>query len=423
MTDQHHELFEFGAFSLNPREPVLYQAGQPVTLTPKVFELLKLLLENSGQILEKDRLMEQLWPDAVVEESSLTQLVFQLRKTLGESGARQQYIETVPRRGYRFIAEVRLSQRGTDEITLTSRTGTHIVIEEEELPVMPTNTAPPLVAAPTRTHKHLWLALAAVLLVAATGFGVWRYFTGRNRPTAFTNFSQRKLTASGKAFHPAVSPDGKWVAYVFEDAGKHGVWVRQAETTERIQIVPATEQDIIGLTFSPDGQFVYYVVRPKGEAVATLYQISTIGGTPRKVLSDLDTAVTFAPDGKRFAFLRNVQQTNETMLMTANADGTQPQPLAVRKRPNGFLLRGPSWSPDGKTIACSARQMNEKESFAHIVTVNVTDGKITPLGATKWTMTGQTAWLNDGSGLVVTAWHQTSPVFADQLWLLSWPQG
>ncbi|MFN0123757.1 MAG: winged helix-turn-helix domain-containing protein [Blastocatellia bacterium] len=431
MTDEHDTLFEFGPFSLNPREPALLHEGRPQPLPPKVFELLRLLLENSGQILEKDHLLEQLWPDAIVEESSLTQLVFQLRKALGESGARQQYIETVPRRGYRFIAEVRLTQRGESEITLTSRTGTRIVIEEEEVrnpvtaPVI--SPAPSVMAQPGASRapwkkSKTWWALAALLLVAAIA-GSWPWFKGRNRPAAFTQFNQRKLTASGKAFHPAVSANGKWVAYVFEDAGKHGVWVRQAETTDRIQIVPASEQDILGVTFSPDGQFVYYVVRPKNEAVATLHQISTIGGAARKVLSNLDTAVTFAPEGKRFAFLRNVPETSETILLTANADGTQEQPLAVRKRPNSFLPQGPAWSPDGRTIACSMRQVNEKESYAYIATVSVADGQVTPLGASRWTMTGQTAWLNDGSGLVVTAWHQASPVFADQLWLLSWPEG
>ena len=99
--------YEFGAFRVDPAARLLLREGTPVPLTPKVFETLLALVQNSGHALAKDRLMREVWPDSHVEEANLTQNVFTLRKVLGKSRDGRQYIETVPRLGYRFAAIVR----------------------------------------------------------------------------------------------------------------------------------------------------------------------------------------------------------------------------------------------------------------------------------------------------------------------------
>src|SRR5271166_968639 len=100
-------VFEFGPFRLNPAERLLLRGQTPVRLSPKAFDALVFLVENRGRLLEKDELLKKVWPGTFVEESNLAQHISILRKALqdGEGGFR--YIETVPRRGYRFIAEVR----------------------------------------------------------------------------------------------------------------------------------------------------------------------------------------------------------------------------------------------------------------------------------------------------------------------------
>lgn len=107
-----HHTFEFGPFCLDLAERILLSDGRAVPLAPKVFETLVILVENGGHVVEKDELMRRLWPDTFVEESSLTQSVFQLRKAL-EGASGQQYIETIPKRGYRFAAEVRETHDST----------------------------------------------------------------------------------------------------------------------------------------------------------------------------------------------------------------------------------------------------------------------------------------------------------------------
>src|SRR5215208_1100074 len=101
-------LYEFGPFLLDPAERVLMREGQPVPLTPKAFDLLVVLVENGGHLLGKKDLMEAVWPDSFVEEGNLTFTVSSLRKALGEDRKEPQYIETVPRSGYRFVADVRV---------------------------------------------------------------------------------------------------------------------------------------------------------------------------------------------------------------------------------------------------------------------------------------------------------------------------
>ena len=123
-------LYEFGAFQLDAHERVLWRAGQPVQLTPKVFDTLLVLVENSGHIVAKDELMQRLWPDSFVEEGNLAFNISILRKALAESGGEVQFIETVPRRGYRFVAGVRELEDESADLVLEKQTTAHIVIEE-----------------------------------------------------------------------------------------------------------------------------------------------------------------------------------------------------------------------------------------------------------------------------------------------------
>src|SRR5512138_857247 len=99
--------YEFGPFRLNVTERLLHRGTEIVSLTPKVFDTLLVLVENCGHVVEKNELMQQLWPDSFVEESSLTQNVSLLRKALSDVGNESNYIETIPKRGYRFVAHVK----------------------------------------------------------------------------------------------------------------------------------------------------------------------------------------------------------------------------------------------------------------------------------------------------------------------------
>lgn len=142
-------LYEFGAFRLDPAERVLAHKGRRIPLAPKAFETLLILIQHSGRVLTKDQLIQTLWPDSFVEENNLTQHISALRRVLGQDPAEQEYIETVPKLGYRFVSEVREVdddpssplRAGESEVVVSRRTRTRIVLreerEEEEFPDEP----------------------------------------------------------------------------------------------------------------------------------------------------------------------------------------------------------------------------------------------------------------------------------------------
>ena len=148
-----------------------------------------------------------------------------------------------------------------------------------------------------------------------------------------------------------------------------------------------------------------------------------IGGTPAKVLEDVTSAVTFAPDGKRFAFVRDeAEKLENTMLMIANTDGSgEPKIIAQRKAPDYFGVGGPSWSPDGTMMACGAGS-NTGDGRMTVVGVALNGGAEIPLTSEKWASVHRVIWVGDGSGLIISAKAEESDN-GPQVWHLSYPGG
>jgi Tol biopolymer transport system component len=143
-----------------------------------------------------------------------------------------------------------------------------------------------------------------------------------------------------------------------------------------------------------------------------------LGGTPRKLIEDVDSAITFSRDGKRFAFIRH--STSESTLILVNADGSGEQKLLAYKQPDLFLQV--EWSPDDKVIAASARKISG--GFRNeLVAVQLADGGEKVIGSEKWLALGGFAWLADGSGLVISALDQTPGSRQLQIWQLGYPDG
>src|SRR6185503_10371720 len=126
--------YEFGPFRLDLEQRLLWHDDETVALAPKVFETLILLIENRGRVVKKEEMMKALWPDRFVEESNLTQNVFMLRKILGDTTGKAQYIETIPKRGYCFIGAVKESQ---EETKLTEEIAPVEELEPQTQPEMP----------------------------------------------------------------------------------------------------------------------------------------------------------------------------------------------------------------------------------------------------------------------------------------------
>ena len=178
-----------------------------------------------------------------------------------------------------------------------------------------------------KRHKPGALLALVIFIIAAAGIGLGLYkLIGRNKPSApFQTVKISNLTTTGHIKHAAISPDGKYVAHVVEDQGKESLWVRQVATTSSQQVVAPADVSYLGLTFSTDGNFIYYTVRESDKPhEGALYQVPVLAGAtpPRKLLTNIDTAITVSPDGKQFAYGVANSIARESALMIANTDGS-----------------------------------------------------------------------------------------------------
>ncbi len=269
----------------------------------------------------------------------------------------------------------------------------------------------------------LGLVFISAALVLGLYFFAWRKSSDQTARTTNSRSSMKiiRLTTSGKVRHAAVSPDGKYVIYSVQDGGQESLWMRQVATSSNAQIVPPAKISLGRQTFSPDGNYVYYPARDESNPSGALFQVATLGGVPRKILSNIESPITFSPDGSRIAFVRNdTAATGEDQLIVANADGTNERKLAARKGDAFFNYGGLAWSPDGKVIACPAGSY--RGGFHQLVlAIDAETGEQREFSSKKYGDTGRISWLADGSGMVINANEPGG--FFNQIWLISYPGG
>ena len=436
-------VYEFGCFQLDPAERLLTNSGELVSLTPKAFDTLCALVEHSGRLLSKNQLLEMIWPDTYVEEKTLAQNIFTLRKTLGTDKNRGQFIETVPKKGYRFSATVRqVSKRSVQLVAPPAKPAEHSLPAESEntgtpaAALYPINTAvdselEPDTARPDRfrdltTRKKLLVAgflLVAVAALIIGGLILRNQIFSRSKPS-FAKFQISKLTNTGDVGPIGLSRDGRYVAYIKRGPGEQSIVVRQIDSSSALEILPPERIGLIGVTFAADGNSVFYVALPYGEKVAALYQISILGGTPRKIIDDVDSPVAVSPDGNRIAYVRQVVgEKLERQLIIASVKGTDEQVLASSTDEALFSFNGPAWSPDGNLIALSKATPPSGARVADILVVSVKDGSVHSVGSNHWNWVGPIAWLSEPNELLFTASRFDEPEPTGQIWLLPYPNG
>ena len=273
-----------------------------------------------------------------------------------------------------------------------------------------------------RYKKGVAIGLTAlIIIISAIGLVLYKLASStqsKNRPTSSLEVTRMtQLTTSGNILQAAIAPDGKYVAYLMDDVGGQSIWLRQVGTSSSAQIVPPTSSYYAGLTFSPDGSHLYYVLYENGGGTSTLYRVSILGGAARKLVSGIISVPAFSPEGKRFAFVRYYPKQSQDALIVANADGSEERRLAIRNAP----IHMPSWSPDGRTIACSAGSGEAPDQFENVIEVSIQDGVEKPIGSHRWASVGHVAWLSDGGGLIIVATDRGSG--SSQIWELSYPAG
>jgi len=304
-------------------------------------------------------------------------------------------------------AELQRLKRDTDSSRHISSASGEIAAPTAAVaqPAQNTSSATVVAAAPQRPWWYGAAAVAAIIMLVAAGLGLY-WVLHHAAPMPFQNFAITQVTNSSRAVVTALSPDGKYVLTVMDERGLNSLWLRNIATGSDTQVVPPSAT-MPNVAFSPDGNYIFF--RKAENAIASdfnIYRAPVLGGTPKAVVHDVDSAFAFSPDGRRMAYIRgNNPETGKYRLLEANLDGSDEKVLHIA--PMVSLARWLGWSPDGKQIAYP-----EAQPGTALGGINLFDhdtGKIRTLSfADKaiWEMT----WSSGGDGLFVI-YQQKGPNF------------
>ena len=322
---------------------------------------------------------------------------------------------------YQSAAEMRAELKRLKRDTSSGRVALPVTGRAEAQRSAATRAAASSSAAPVpapRGRKVLFAALGGVVLLALAAVA---YFV-LNRPRGFNlqNMKITQLTETGNAGAAALSPDGRYVVYVLVDGSQESLWVRQVATGGNVQVLAPDQVRFVAVSFTPDGNYIMFVRSDKATTnYHYLYQMPVLGGTPRQLVRDVDSAPTFSPDGQEIAYTRGVLgpiAAND--ILVARADGSGERVVVEHRGFNAGQVNV-AWSPDGRNLAFVVGAYTENSTQWVLFIASVKTGEKTELH--RFSMPARAlAWLPDGSGLLVIADDQS---VRGQIWFVSYPKG
>jgi len=341
--------YAFDSFVVDAGKSVLSRDGQSVPLTPKAFEILLVLVRNPGRVLKKEELIEEVWPDAFVDENNLPRNISSLRKALGEGPAEHKYIVTLPGQGYRFVAEVR---------QLESPNGAPTRALLESVPLEPTKLEPTItvheevVKSEPATRKPRSISLLVVCACLALALAISGYFLAQrwlhsSQPTT----AQRKLWQltfePGLETDPSWSPDGRFVAYSSDQSGNFDIWVRSIGEGNSVQVTSSPAHDWQP-NWSPDGLSLVFRSEREGGG---LFVVPALGGSERK-LCGFGYRPRWSPDGSQVLFDSSAYiGAVKSKTFVISATGGTPRDVLNDFVPQFVSTLLVAWHPDGSRLS------------------------------------------------------------------------
>ena len=440
MSNGVNDLYEFGSFRLESDTGTLWRGDDVVSLSPKAGELLKLLVSRKGQVVTKQEILQTVWAGTFVEDGVLTQNIYTLRLALGPDENGRQFIETIPRRGYRFAGEVRVASVGKEVQVANGRNvgsgedydelSAELLEEDPKLSfyrgaTSAENATPTVSASPAKGRPPFLFPTILVVLtllgLGAAGFGLFTWISRLDGKSASSvapieQLRFQSLTDTGDVIHPTISPDGTTLAFVRVADEESSVWVKQIATGNSIQILPPSRKGYRSLAFSSNGTYLFF--RETADPGA-IYQTSPLGGTPKKVAENVWSDFSISPDDKQFAFFRRDPARDLHLLILSNTDGSGERELSSRPWLSGYRESAPAWSPDGTMLAVAGASKTEARPL--LLTVDLASGLETELTTPRWRDVTRILWMPDGKHLIAAA--RAADEGTSQVWMLDYPDG
>ncbi len=392
-------VYVFGPYRLDAREKLLFREGQPIPLSPKALEILLVLVRSSGQLVEKDRLLNEVWPDTFVEEGNLAVHMTALRKALGQSSTigESAWIETLPRRGYRFCVPVEAVWEERPLLVVERRVETSIVREEIEEEI-----------APARISAGRAFAVAAsIVLVMGAAFVGWRILKNAaaspSAPMRVVLFASYPGTVQG----PAFAPDGEKMAFPWTGSADDNldIYVKMTGNDPPLRLTsdPAPDRNP---AWSPDGRQIAFL-RETASAVE-IRLVAALGAAERKLTEvpharyyDLD----WSPDGRYIAFAERTDPREPynshrfLAIFLLSLDTLEKRQITFPRDPERDQRF--AFSPDGTTLAF----LRHGESRSAILLLPMGGGEPSMIHQQSGWI-GHLAWMADGQRLVFTSDHE-----------------
>ncbi len=356
--------YRFGTFELDRSAAELRKRGILIRLQEQPYRILCLLLDNPNEVITRETLSTALWPeDTFVEfERSLNAAVAKLRQALGDSAENPRFVETLARRGYRFIAPVEITPGESNVTPLPANTNVPAVSLVQEISTRPATLA----AKPgIRTRSVLAIALVAVAMLAVVGFWFWSprfwHTAHRDQPTLI-----QLTSGTGLTMEPAVSPDGKLLAYASDraDGRNLNIWIQQLAPAGTAVQLTHFASDTTEPSFSPDGSRIVFHSTENGGGI---YAIPTIGGEPTRLVPG-GRNPHFSPDGKWIAYWTGTPWKTVVTgggggdIYVVPASGGEPRRLAADLSYAG----NPVWSPNSRNLMVSFQTVSNEFAWSVI---------------------------------------------------------
>jgi Tol biopolymer transport system component len=267
-----------------------------------------------------------------------------------------------------------------------------------------------------------WIGIALVALVAVVAiFLVVRKSGNAPAYLPFDKFSIENVSNNGHITQAAISPDGKYLLQALEENGQESLWLHLVATGTNKEVIAPAAVAYDGLTFSPDGNYIYFARRPENEEESELYSASALGGEPHVLLKDIDSPITFSPDGSQFAYLRERHDSPTWDLLVVKSDGTGEKALFTN-RPLPSDSHVPAWSPDGKTIIIPTMQPS-KDALSGFVAVDTATGKDSIVANSPDRIYYGPAWMPDGKAIIAGSTQLEAAHMQAQIAYIDFPTG